>query len=100
MNNNTLDLIKLIKTGGVYKMNYSFEGYKRDDGMAGTRNYVGIVSSVLCSSAVVREISDKVTGTLPNVHANGCAQLGDDRNPPRNMPGGMTANPILHSAQH
>ncbi|MDC3423415.1 UxaA family hydrolase [Aquibacillus sp. 3ASR75-11] len=79
-------------------MNYSFKGYKRDDGMAGTRNYVGIVSSVICSSAVVREISDKVSGTIPIVHANGCAQLGDDFKLTRDMLIGMSSNPNIHSA--
>lgn len=79
-------------------MNYSFEGFKRDDGKAGTRNYVGIVSSVICSSAVVREISEKVSGTIPIVHANGCAQLGDDFKLTRNMLVGVSSNPNIHSA--
>ncbi|QAS54454.1 UxaA family hydrolase [Halobacillus litoralis] len=79
-------------------MNYSYEGFKRDDGTAGTRNYVGIVSSVICSSAVVREISEKVSGTIPIVHANGCAQLGDDLKLTKNMLVGMSANPNIHSA--
>ncbi|GGK02517.1 carbohydrate hydrolase [Lentibacillus kapialis] len=79
-------------------MNYSFEGFKRDDGTAGTRNYVGIVSSVICSSAVVREITDTVSGTIPIVHANGCAQLGDDFELTRNMLVGMSSNPNIYSA--
>ncbi len=79
-------------------MNYSFEGYLRDDGSAGTRNYVGIVSSVICSSAVVREISDRVSGTIPIVHSNGCAQLGDDFKLTKNMLVGVSSNPNLHSA--
>lgn len=79
-------------------MNYSYEGFKRDDGTAGTRNYVGIVSSVICSSAVVREISEKVSGSIPVVHANGCAQLGDDLKLTKNMLVGMAANPNIHSA--
>ncbi|GGB53108.1 carbohydrate hydrolase [Lentibacillus populi] len=79
-------------------MNYSFEGFKRDDGTAGTRNYVGIVSSVICSSAVVHEISQKVSGTIPIVHANGCAQLGDDFKLTRNTLVGISSNPNIHSA--
>ncbi|HLR52773.1 MAG TPA: UxaA family hydrolase [Candidatus Avamphibacillus sp.] len=79
-------------------MSYTFGGFKRDDGTAGTRNYVGIVSSVICSSAVVREISEKVNGTIPIVHANGCAQLGDDFKLTRNMLVGMSTSPNVHSA--
>ena len=79
-------------------MKYSFEGFKRNDGTAGTRNYVGIVSSVICSSAVVREISEKVIGTIPIVHANGCAQLGDDFTLTRNMLVGVSSNPNIYSA--
>ncbi|WP_203333664.1 UxaA family hydrolase [Planococcus beigongshangi] len=79
-------------------MKYFFNGFRRNDGSAGTRNYVGIVSSVICSSAVVREISEKVDGTVPFVHANGCAQLGDDLKLTKNMLVGVTTNPNIHSA--
>lgn len=79
-------------------MKYFFEGYPRSNGSAGTRNYVGIVSSVICSSAVVREISDNVRGTVPFVHANGCAQLGDDLKLTKNMLVGVASNPNIHSA--
>ncbi|ANU14552.1 Altronate hydrolase [Planococcus halocryophilus Or1] len=79
-------------------MEYYFEGYPRSNGVAGTRNYVGIVSSVICSSAVVREISEKVQGTVPFVHANGCAQLGDDLVLTKNMLVGVASNPNIHSA--
>lgn len=79
-------------------MKYFFDGYARTNGAAGTRNYVGIVSSVICSSAVVREISEKVQGTVPFVHANGCAQLGDDLMLTKNMLVGVASNPNIHSA--
>src|SRR5699024_4621985 len=70
----------------------------RDDGKVGTRNFVGIVSSVICSSAVVREISERVSGTIPIVHGNGCAQLGDDFKLTKNMLIGMSSSPNIHSA--
>ena len=79
-------------------MNYSFEGYSRDDGSAGTRNYVGIISSVICSSAVVREISEKAQGSIPFVHSNGCSQIGDDLALTKNMIVGVASNPNLNSA--
>lgn len=86
-----------IKTEERNEMKYSFEGYSRDGGTAGTRNYVGIISSVICSSSVVREISERVSGTIPFIHSNGCAQLGDDFKLTKNMIVGVALNPNLHS---
>jgi altronate hydrolase len=63
----------------------TFMGYRRGDGKVGTRNYVGIVSSVNCSatvaSLIVREVEKRaVLEDFPNVdgvvaitHGMGCA---------------------------
>lgn len=63
----------------------TFQGFRRGDGKVGTRNYVGIVSSVNCSatvaSLIVREIEKRaVLDDYPNVdgvvaitHGVGCA---------------------------
>ncbi len=62
----------------------TFQGYVRADGRAGTRNYVGIVSSVNCSAMVSRAIADAfkgdalaafphVDGVVPITHTLGCA---------------------------
>ena len=37
----------------------SFEGYKREDGRVGTRNYVAIISGVNCSASVSQLVKDK-----------------------------------------
>jgi altronate hydrolase len=61
----------------------SFQGYKRADGRAGTRNFVAIVSTVNCSATVVHAIADYFTkdrlAKYPNVdgvaafsHHTGC----------------------------
>lgn len=62
----------------------TFQGYKRTDGRFGTRNYVGIITSVNCSATVARLIAreaerrgmaDKypnVDGVVPIVHGAGC----------------------------
>ncbi|MCK0196966.1 altronate dehydratase family protein [Ancylobacter sp. 6x-1] len=62
----------------------AFEGFRRADGRVGTRNYIGILSSVNCSATVAEFIADAVTrsGVLddyPNVdgviaftHGTGC----------------------------
>ena len=68
----------------------TFQGYVRADGRVGTRNYIGILTSVNCSATVARYIGDAVEkdliATYPNVdgvvslvHGTGCgmADSGD-----------------------
>ncbi|QYU68906.1 altronate dehydratase family protein [Leptolyngbya sp. 15MV] len=68
----------------------SFEGYRRADGRVGTRNLVGIVTSVNCSATVARRIAQRfgprelarfpgVDGVAAFGHASGCgmAKVGD-----------------------
>ncbi len=56
-----------------------FMGYPRADGRVGTRNYVLVVPTVICSSVVCERItavdSDRIVA-LP--HQAGCGQLGPD----------------------
>src|SRR2546427_2872148 len=59
-----------------------FDGFKREDGRVGTRNYVAIVSTVNCSASVSQFVKEKfrdVTVTYPNIdgviavtHKSGC----------------------------
>ncbi len=64
-----------------------FSGIVRTDGRAGTRNYIGILSSVSCSGSVCRMIADRFRGEkmapFPNVdgvvalpHSLGCGMSG------------------------
>src|SRR5918995_6978090 len=67
-----------------------FDGYKREDGRVGTRNYVAIISGVNCSASVSQFVKDKfrnVTRDCPNVdgvlaitHKSGCGTklFGED----------------------
>jgi arabinonate dehydratase len=63
----------------------TFDGFVRPDGNVGVRNYVGIVTSGMCSSAEAREIAFRamqqiytrekfpnVDGVVPIVHESGC----------------------------
>jgi altronate hydrolase len=62
----------------------TFEGYRRANGKVGTRNYVGILTSVNCSATVAKFIADAVNrsgiladypgvdGVVPFVHGTGC----------------------------
>ncbi|MEZ6016165.1 MAG: altronate dehydratase family protein [Planctomycetota bacterium] len=69
----------------------TFDGYLRSNGKVGTRNYLGVVSSVNCSSSVARFVADAVQkgdlaagfghvdGVVSFVHGTGCgmADKGD-----------------------
>ena len=61
----------------------TFQGYRRTSGLAATRNYVGILTSVNCSATVSRYIAEAFRGSAlddyPNVdgvvaltHSTGC----------------------------
>ncbi|WP_422650156.1 Galactarate dehydratase [Cupriavidus sp. H18C1] len=61
----------------------TFQGFVRADGRVGTRNFIGILSSVNCSATVIRHIADHFTrerlAAYPNVdgvvafaHGTGC----------------------------
>ncbi len=67
-----------------------FMGYHRADGSVGTRNYLGILTSVNCSGSVARFIAEavekqgwlsefeNVDGVVPIVHGTGCGMSGND----------------------
>lgn len=59
-----------------------FMGYQRSNGLCGTRNYVIIVPTSMCASAVSQQIAEKFSGeypgidgvmALPNTEGCGCA---------------------------
>jgi altronate hydrolase len=60
----------------------TFQGYRRADGRAATRNYIGIVTTVNCSAATSRMIAAKlaplladypdIDGVVPLTHGGGC----------------------------
>ena len=62
----------------------TFEGYRRANGKAGTRNYLAILTSVNCSATVARLIAREIErsgmlddypnidGVIPLVHGTGC----------------------------
>jgi len=67
----------------VDSIEWTFSGYRRADTLVGTRNYVGVVSTVNCSATVVRQIASgfspdvlarfpNVDGLCPITHATGC----------------------------
>ncbi|HRW24836.1 MAG TPA: UxaA family hydrolase [Spirochaetia bacterium] len=56
----------------------SFQGYVRKDGKVGTRNYVAIIPSVVCSVEVVEAIVANTVMTQGIIHHQGCCQTPPD----------------------
>ena len=56
----------------------SFLGYPRRDGSVGTRNYIGVISTVSCANDVAWWLSQKVKGCAPFLHGQGCCQTKPD----------------------
>ena len=62
----------------------TFPGYRRADGRAATRNYIGIISTVNCSATASKLVAERfdralladypnIDGVVPLVHKGGCA---------------------------
>jgi altronate hydrolase len=66
----------------------AFQGFRRANGKAGTRNYIGILTSVNCSASVARFMAESfnrsgiladypnVDGVVSFVHGTGCGMAG------------------------
>ncbi|WP_265515867.1 UxaA family hydrolase [Nitratireductor luteus] len=66
----------------------TFEGYRRANGRVGTRNYIGILTSVNCSASVARFIAEaanrsgmlddwpEIDGVVSFTHGTGCGIAG------------------------
>jgi len=61
---------KKIKKQSIKKNNIFFNGYKRKNGSVGTRNYIGLISTVNCSATVVKKIADKLNKYLDDKDFN------------------------------
>ncbi|SNS98887.1 UxaA family hydrolase [Antarctobacter heliothermus] len=68
----------------------TFGGYHRADGRVGTRNYLGILTSVNCSGSVAKFIAEaaeksglldefpNIDGIVPITHGTGCGMSGEN----------------------
>jgi altronate dehydratase large subunit len=74
-----------------------FKGYRRKDGPAGTRNYVGILSMVVCANEVTDSISRQIQGTTSFLHQQGCCQTPVDIKRVNEVLIGLGRNPNLAS---
>src|SRR5688572_10786889 len=87
----------------------AFQGFKRANGKAGTRNYIGILTSVNCSASVARFMAEAVNrsgmladypnvdGVVSFVHGTGCgmASLGEGFDILKRTQWGYASNPNL-----
>jgi altronate hydrolase len=87
----------------------TFQGFRRTNGKAGTRNYIGILTSVNCSASVARFMTEainrsgiladypNVDGVVSFVHGTGCgmASLGEGFEILKRTQWGYASNPNL-----
>lgn len=78
---------KQLAPAGVERI---FDGYHRADGRVGTRNYLGILTTVNCSGSVAKFIAEaadrsglldgfeNIDGIVPIAHGTGCGMSGRD----------------------
>jgi altronate hydrolase len=86
----------------------TFQGYVREDGRVGTRNYIGVLTSVNCSATVARRIADAfpdsslpagVDGVVAFTHQGGCggSSLSGDVTLLQRTLAGYARHPNFHS---
>jgi altronate dehydratase large subunit len=72
-----------------------FWGYRRPDGRVGTRNYVGVLSTVVCANEVAEDIARQVDGAVSFTHHQGCCQTPVDIRRVTEVLIGLGSNPNL-----
>ena len=73
-------------------------GYRRPDGMVGVRNYVAVISSVLCANEVTDAIAVDAPGVVSMVHQHGCSVVATDAAHTRKTLVGLGRNPNVAAA--
>ncbi|MFY9256031.1 MAG: altronate dehydratase family protein [Fuerstiella sp.] len=86
----------------------TFDGFRRANGKAGTRNYIAVISTVNCSATtakyVAKELSEtdlseypNIDGIVPLVHKSGCALAfgGEDHLQLNRTMAGFAAHPNI-----
>lgn len=90
----------------------TFQGYRRANGKVGTRNYIGILTSVNCSATVAKFMAEEINrsgilddypeidGIIPFVHGTGCAidMDGEGYHILKRTQWGYASNPNLGAA--
>ena len=83
LDSSLMNFVSAEKTA-VMANDRTFDGYHRDNGQVGTRNYIGILSTVNCSATVAKMAAESLNaggdiealgfdGVVPVTHGSGCA---------------------------
>lgn len=56
----------------------TFNGYLREDGSVGTRNYIAVIPTVFCANEVASQIAEESELCRPVLHNKGCGELKPD----------------------
>jgi len=71
----------------------NFNGYHRKDGRVGIRNYLAVMSTVMCANEVTEMICSEVEGAIPIIHGQGCCQMPPDLRRVTSTLAGLGTNP-------
>lgn len=73
----------------------NFNGYLRENGSVGVRNYILVLSSVVCANHVCTRITEESgnKNVVAFCHSNGCGQIGKDREQTFRTLAGIGKNP-------
>ena len=87
----------------------TFMGFLRPDGRAGTRNYLGVITTVNCTASLARFVADAiparelaqypgVDGIIALGHGSGCCVVGEGRDTLERTLSGIAQNPNFAGA--
>jgi len=71
----------------------NFYGFQRKNGTVGIRNYLVIMSTVICANEVAEAISNQVKESVPILHPQGCCQMPIDLKRVTSTLAGIGINP-------
>ncbi|MFB6113270.1 MAG: UxaA family hydrolase [Halodesulfurarchaeum sp.] len=71
----------------------TINGYRRDDGSVGVRDYVAVLPTVGCVNVAAMRIAEQVASARPFLHHQGCCQLSPDLETVRTVLTGLGRNP-------
>lgn len=74
---------------------YTFKGYERPDGTTGIRNFIGVISTVVCANEVAKRIARNSRGIKAFAHGQGCAQTSVDLTRVERTLGSLGQNPNI-----
>ncbi len=75
----------------------TFQGFRRPDGKAGTRNYVLVIPSVGCAQHTAQSVAGSLKGAVYLPNTLGCGQIGADREQTKRVLVGFGTNPNVFS---